>query len=63
MASQKQTSEAYQQYVQNLYNWKKKIKEQEKTLSKDGSLTAKVGNITSDKLINKVFFSKETVLS
>ncbi|RIA98520.1 hypothetical protein C1645_95935 [Glomus cerebriforme] len=45
MASQKQkkeTSEVYQQYVQNLYKWEKEIKEKEekeKNLSKDGSLT------------------------
>lgn len=45
MASQKQkkeTSEEYQQYVQNLYEWEKKIKEQEKNLSKDDSLTTSV---------------------
>ncbi|CAB4406793.1 unnamed protein product [Rhizophagus irregularis] len=35
----KETSEEYQQYVQNLYEWEKKIKEQEKNLSKDDSLT------------------------
>jgi hypothetical protein len=43
MASQKRTSEAYLQYIQNLYKWKKKIKEQEKELSEDGSLAASVG--------------------
>lgn len=45
MASQKQkkeTSEEYQQYVKNLYEWEKKIKEQEKNLSKDDSLTTSV---------------------
>ena len=46
MASQKQkkeTSEEYQQYIQNLYKWEKEIKKQEKILSKDVSLTTSVG--------------------
>jgi hypothetical protein len=47
MASQKQkkeTSEEYQQYVQNLYEWEKNIKEQEKNLSKDESLITSVSH-------------------